>query len=294
MPDQEAPLSGLFESVGMFASLRDGYNRRLITAIDKTDPENPNMTDAQRELYFRIGAEALRRIVEALIAAGRPAPRRILDYPSGSGRVTRHLAAMFPDASVTAADLSTAHVEFCTKTFGTSGIVTPLDSRGFVFPDEYDVIFCGSLLTHLSRRHAVQVLQLIGRSLSPGGIALVTLHGRRSDFWQASVAKYLPDSRYRIARRGVELTGFGFVDYERDFRTRLFRTRGLYGIALTRPGWTLRAVCRLDDVRVLGYSEMAWDGHQDVLVFGKGVSAAGDVRRRSCASATALRWRRMP
>jgi SAM-dependent methyltransferase len=269
MPDQVTPLSRFFEGVGVFESLRDGYDDRLITAIDETDAENLHMADARQEQYFHIGADALRLVVEALIVAGRPAPRRILDYPSGSGRVTRHLVAMFPNASVTAADLYEAHVEFCAETFATSGIVTPLDTRDFTFPDQYDLIFCGSLLTHLPRRQAIQVLQLICRSLSPSGIAVVTLHGRRSDFVQATAFKYLPDSRYRIAKREAELTGFGFVNYEPGFRTRFFNEQRRYGVALTRAWWTLRAVCRLDNVRILGYSEMAWDDHHDVVVFGK-------------------------
>ena len=187
--------------------------------------------------------------------------------------MTRQLVAMFQDASVTAADLYEAHVEFCRDTFGTSGIVTPLDTRDFTFPEEYDLIFCGSLLTHLPRRQAIDVLELIGRSLSPTGVAVVTLHGRRSDFLQATGSKYLPDSRYRTAKRVATLTGYGFVNYQPEFRNRVFNKQRRYGIALTRAWWTLRTVYRLDDVRILGYSEMAWDDHQDVLVFGKtGVS----------------------
>ena len=38
-----------------------------------------------------------------------------------------------------------------------------------------------------------------------------------------------------------------------------------YGVALTRPSWTVRQLLRLDDVRLAGYYEMAWDAHHDVV-----------------------------
>ena len=57
--------------------------------------------------------------------------------------------------------------------------------------------------------------------------------------------------------------------YHPGFRSSAFAKHTTYGFALTRPGWTMRQVLRLPDVRVLGYTEMQWDSHQDVLVFGR-------------------------
>ena len=55
----------------------------------------------------------------------------------------------------------------------------------------------------------------------------------------------------------------------RAFVRARFSKQSTYGIALTRPGWTMRQVLRLPGVRVLGYAEMQWDSHQDVVVFGR-------------------------
>ena len=59
MSDRLRPLSALFDRVGAFASLLDGYDQRLITAIDETDAENLNMTGAEREHYFHVGADVV-------------------------------------------------------------------------------------------------------------------------------------------------------------------------------------------------------------------------------------------
>ena len=73
---------------------RTGFNRTL----DLQDKENSLKTDWALSHYYSIGADALRIVVKNLLAAGLAPPRRILDFPCGSGRVMRHMRAMFPDA----------------------------------------------------------------------------------------------------------------------------------------------------------------------------------------------------
>jgi hypothetical protein len=55
--------------------------------------------------YYSIGSDAMRIIINALLANSRQPPQSILDFPSGSGRVTRHLHAFFPEARIVASDL---------------------------------------------------------------------------------------------------------------------------------------------------------------------------------------------
>ena len=43
----------------------------------------------------------------------------------------------------------------------------------------------------------------------------------------------------------------------------------LYDVALTNPGWLMQGLADMDDIRILHFSERAWDDHQDVVVFGK-------------------------
>lgn len=50
--------------------------------------------------YSYGGRSALRSIGNALIAAQLPSPRRVLDFPSSHGRVTRYLVKAFPEAEV--------------------------------------------------------------------------------------------------------------------------------------------------------------------------------------------------
>lgn len=263
-------LADYFGREDTYAAMYESYRGRGVDlTIDADDIENDVDTPAKLERYVHVGADALRIVVNALIANRREPPTSVLDFPSGSGRVTRHLAAFFPTATHVVGDLYDSHVEFCTRTFGARGVVTGANPDDVDFGHTFDVIFCGSLLTHLPEPQVHPILRLITRSLSPRGIAIVTLHGRASDVIQhREPDKYAPDSIYERARRQVAKRGFGYADYEDSFRSRFFKQRS-YGVALVRPHWVVDRIAQLPGVRLLGYTEMDWDGHQDVAVFGR-------------------------
>jgi SAM-dependent methyltransferase len=262
-------LEASFALAARYVQAFEAYQAR---GLDRTlDPEDKEWPDDQAwriPHYFHAGADALRLIVAALIVNLRDVPRRILDFPSGSGRVTRHLRAFFPDAEIWACDLDEGHIAFCAKHLGARPQKSVDDLSQLVFEQDFDLVFCGSLLTHLPQEGAIAALNAIVRALGPTGIALVTFQGRHAEHVQRHQWKYLEDERFAIAERQVRQEAFGFVDYRGEFRTR-FENETPYGIALVRPSWVMRHLEANPHVRILGYAERAWDDHQDVVVFGR-------------------------
>lgn len=250
----------------MFASYR---RRGIVRDLDPNDKELVIDADWQIQHYYDVGADAVRIMVQALLGHGRAPPRSILDLPSGSGRVTRHLRAFFPDAAIVASDLYDYHVDFCRDSLGVEGLLSRENLQEIAFDRRFDLIFCGSLLTHLPEPLFWDAINLFARSLSETGIAVVTVHGRHSDHIQAHKWKYLEDRLYDVAAQGVCHTGFGYVDYQHDFRQERFNQQEQYGVALVRPHWLLRGLESRSDLRILGYTERYWDDHQDVLIFGR-------------------------
>lgn len=262
-------LPDYFERQAEFAALHEAFTARGVSqVIDAHDVENQLDSPDELEHYFHVGDDALRIIVAALARHGRDVPSSLLDFPSGSGRVARHLAAFFPDADLVVADLYESHVEFCAREFAATAVVSAPSADDVDFGRTFDVIFCGSLLTHLAEAQFTPMLELLARSLSPTGIAIVSLQGRHADVIQARGQKYAADELYDRARKAVERRGIGFVDYADWFRSKFFKQRS-YGITLVRPSWVAAQVQRLAGVRLLEYAEMDWDQHQDVLVFGR-------------------------
>jgi hypothetical protein len=131
----------------------------------------------------------------------------------------------------------------------------------------FDLIFCGSLLSHLPGELFRPALRLLSRSLTAQGIAIVTLLGRHAEYAQKHKWKYLEDDLFATAAATVVQTGYGFVDYNQAIRSK-FDRQARYGITLSRPHWVLKLV-EDEQIRVLGFAERGWDNHQDVLVIGK-------------------------
>jgi hypothetical protein len=262
-------LHRFFELQRVYASLYESYVARGVNrALDPNDKENRFEEEWCIEHYFSVGADALRIVVTALAYDLREPPRTILDFPSGSGRVTRHLRAFFPEAHIAACDLYGSHVDFCIREFGAKGILSKENFDELHFGLQFDLIFCGSLLTHLPEDLFRSALRLISRSLSDRGVAVITLHGRYSEFYQQHKDKYLADDRFAVARSAFTETGFGYVDYAHPLRT-TFARQTRYGISLARPHWILKLLEPDCAMRVLSYAERAWDNHHDVLVIGK-------------------------
>lgn len=240
---------------------RNGFNRTL----DSQDKENALKTDWALSHYYSTGADALRIVVKNLLAAGLAPPSRILDFPCGSGRVLRHMRAMFPDAEIGACDLYEEHVEFCAKQFGAKPIMS-CEDLSTLNVGQWDIVFCGSLLTHLPEALFWPAMEFMIRSLVPGGIAIVTLEGRRANYIQDNLWKLIPDEQFALIREGYRSTGFGYSNYHQEFRDEKFNAQESYGVALVRPDWLMSGLTQRDSITIQNFSEADWDKHQDVIV----------------------------
>jgi SAM-dependent methyltransferase len=129
-----------------------------------------------------VGEEALAIVLQALLLCGRTSVGRILDMPCGFGRVARHLRSAFPNARIYGCDLYDDRITFCAEQFGTIPIKSREHFQNIVFPEQFDLIWCGSLLTHLPAALFKEALQLFSRSLAENGLAIITLLGRASPF----------------------------------------------------------------------------------------------------------------
>ncbi len=92
----------------------------------KNDPKvireispNDGMFKGNLEHYFAVGESAIICIQNAMKIANKNVSdiKKILDFPSGYGRVLRNLKARFPNSQITACDINRNAVDFCEKTF---------------------------------------------------------------------------------------------------------------------------------------------------------------------------------
>ena len=105
------------------------------------------------------------------------AAQRILEFGCGAGRMIRHVPEFAPKAQLWGVDVSAEHIRWCVENltpvvhFATTTLVPHLPFEdGF-----FDLIYCGSVFTHIEDTQESWLLEL-GRILRPSGRLYVTIH----------------------------------------------------------------------------------------------------------------------
>jgi SAM-dependent methyltransferase len=248
-----------------------------VTSPSSTDPASfplndqiapdDGMWDGNPSHYFGVGQSALHCIKVSMLAAGIETFTNILDLPCGHGRVLRHLQHAFPRAQLTACDINMAATEFCARTFGATPVQGHESSGKIALQGNYDLIWVGSLFTHLNAKACMDFLDVFLANLCPNGLLVCTIHGRKvADRMRRGVSTYGldPSAIPRILKQ-YEEKDFAFCANHLD--QTITGISSDYGISLTSPCWVFSQVARMQDMRLLTYTEKGWDNHQDVVSF---------------------------
>jgi SAM-dependent methyltransferase len=242
----------------------------VIETLAETERASAGMAQSARyhRMYFHHGVSALANIRIALAAAGVDEVRAVLDYACGYGRVLRMLKAEFPAARTIGCDVEQDAVEFCSKVFDVECLRAPPDPRDLQIGVEFDLIWCGSLLTHMPADKWPLFLGLFASHLAGGGVLVFTTHGRRiAEHLAALVANQdAPNERrpaYNLLRHEIlQLLedyggqGFGYQSYP---------NHEVYGLSLSRPDWVVGQILQCPSLHLVLLTEGGWAGHQDVV-----------------------------
>ncbi|MGE9293205.1 MAG: class I SAM-dependent methyltransferase [Puniceicoccales bacterium] len=232
------------------------------TAIHPNDDMYDSPAKAYYYLYGYEAAELVEKFGGLEKVTGRPPS--ILDYPCGFGRVMRHLRKQYPSARILGADINRAGVGFCGSTFGAIPVNAPSSPADFKLGELFDVIFCGSLLTHFAEPLWDELLDFFQRHLLERGRVIFTTTGRHSAAWlrsgSGSKGLGISDEILGPILADYDATGFGYRDY----------TEGTgYGAAISHPEWVLAKVLSKPGWRLVHAAEQAWGSNQDVFVLEK-------------------------
>jgi SAM-dependent methyltransferase len=222
---------------------------------------NDHMWASGKDWYFPVGTYAIDIILRGLALSSITSVNRVLDLPCGHGRVTRHLRAAFPDAEMYVCDLDKTGVEFCAREFRTFPVYSLPELTDVDLPKNLDLIWVGSLFTHVDEIRTKKWLNKLARHLAPHGLLVSTFHGLFSEQLQKTFPMIDPQSWMRILD-GYNRTGFGYAKYT-DI------DMGDYGISLSRPSKIMEIATSIPETRVLAYTERGWAGNQDVLIMSR-------------------------
>lgn len=215
---------------------------------------NDDMLDSSTEYYVSVGLSAL-RVIEAALR-GRATPHCILDLPCGHGRITRLLRSRFPDAEITVSDIDPDGVAFTADRFRARGILSSSDLRNLKLGGPFDLIWVGSLITHLSEKMSRRLLDCLIRHMDLNATLIITSHGHRAAESMVNIDYGIGRQRTKRVLQEYEDSGYGYIDYP-----------GIpnYGISVIAREW-IEEMFRGSPLRLHRFIEQGWADHQDVLV----------------------------
>lgn len=233
-------------------------------AVDRTIAPRDGMVAAGlEEQYFDLGRRALELIHFSSVLCDKPHYPRILDLPCGHGRVLRWLRAHYPYADITACDLDRDGVDFCAQQFRATPVYSRPSLSELNFDAQFDLIWVGSLVTHLDEKRWLETLDCLVRWTKECGVIVFSTQGR-------TVTSLLARGRRNVAEnidKPALLDEFaqrGFA-YQRYFEA---TPEADYGFAATSSEWLMRQLQRYPDIIIRAYLEEAW-GMQDVVILYK-------------------------
>jgi hypothetical protein len=235
--------------------------KRLLRSVSpNVDPFDTMYAPGKAGHYLLVGISAIRCIEAVLENTSLRADeiRSILDFPVGYGRVLRFLRAKFPQARISGAELDASAMSFCMREFSIEPVKTLQDFSQISTPGRFDLIWCGSLLTHINEDSAIALLRFFRDHLTENGVCLVSMHGHTSAEWvrQKKHTYGLALVEQQELLQQYEQSGYGYVDYSNVLG---------YGISIASPERMKTIICQLG--KCIFFQAAAWDHHHDVYGF---------------------------
>lgn len=209
--------------------------------------------------YLNVGLSAIHCIDEVLSNISQESKIvTILDFPSGHGRVLRFLVHRFPQAQITASEIDKRAVDYCIKHFGVDGAYSQHDLKNLSLGRPYNLIWCGSLITHMNASAISDLLEFFYRHSAPNGILIFTTHG---SFWAERIKENpfdlkVPRGDAPGLLSSFQQSGFAYMDYPWKDPN--------YGISLTSPDWIKGQLAKFNDFQIIYFGEHKWDNFQDI------------------------------
>jgi SAM-dependent methyltransferase len=246
-----------------FAKVAQIYTSYKATPVSQVIHPNDVMYKTGQAFYYTVGEDGVRAILRGLSYTWRADVQRILDLPCGHGRVGRHLRTAFPAAQIFYCEIDREGADFCAETFGGTPLYSEPDLMSVKLPDNLDVIWVGSLFTHLDLRRTTAWLAYLAEHLSEHGIIVATFHGRYTLELAKTHLGIRGGADWDSVVAGRESEGHGFAMYPNNFGV------DGYGVSASKASKIMDIAEAIPGTRTLSYSERGWANNHDVLVLGK-------------------------
>jgi SAM-dependent methyltransferase len=250
----------------------DAYEKEMLRAVSlKVSPADDMFEPGGADHYLSVGLSAL-RCINRVLAHHNQTPGRVLDLPSGGGRVLRYLQAAFPNAEFVACDTSTELLQFCESKLHVTSQQSTASIDQLQLPSRFGLIWCGSLLTHLDEQRCLDLLRFFYNHLIPNGVCVLSSHGQTAiDRLRHNEFTYgLPVEARQSLLSQVKRDGFGYADYDGGAG---------YGVSIIERDRMIDLAEQVGDWSLSCFLESGWDNFHDIYAFTKRKNIAPLIER---------------
>lgn len=241
--------------VALWQEYNNSKQHNLIRDIHKNDVM---FNSAQKpEHYFWVGECTVDLLLGILAQAPTTYVGEILDFGCGYGRVGRYLKAMFPWKNITFADVDEQATAYCSSKFKGNAFTTPKNFGDLKIDSKYDIIWLGSVFTHIDYERMNLLWSKLFAALKPNGILVGTFRGSK----MYDQYKLNPEAaeRDKDLIKQYENSGFAYRKYPGwadDWGLSLVSSAKLIALGEKHP-----------EARLVTYCEVGWAAAHDVLAW---------------------------
>jgi SAM-dependent methyltransferase len=213
-------------------------------------PEWKEDLGAAIDYYFDDGARSC-EMLRFLVSQYLPKESQlinILEFASGYGCVSRHLIRE-GRYDVTASDIHPAAMDFLALKLGMKTLQSSHIPEEFHCPSNFDVCFALSFFSHMPDATWSRWLNVLMKTVRPGGILIFTTHGL------TSAAKYFDSPKLCDA-------GFWFKPESEQVDL----DAAEYGQTVVTPRYVFRKLSKIQEALPILFQPGYWWEHQDIYV----------------------------
>ena len=205
------------------------------------------------EYYFRDGDHSARQLddlLRPLLPADTPRVS-LLEFASGYGCVSRHLARLRDRYDLTACDIHPQAISFLQQRLGVPAILSRSSPADFTTERAFDVVFALSFFSHMPDSTFGDWIAALFARVADGGLLIFTAHGRQT----------LAD----LGHPPVHPDGYWFSPYseQKDIPGEQ------YGGMVASPFYVIDRIARCEGAALVQFRESFWWGKQDLYIVRK-------------------------
>lgn len=156
-----------------------------VDEYDSQHAQSVKLSGEDPEFFAEYKAKEAARVA----AAAGLQPQRIMDFGAGRGNCIAHLQREFPDASLTALDVSARSLTHCAARALRPLETVCYDGRTLPFEDaSFDLVFTACVFHHIPAEDHIRLLAEIRRTLTPKGRFMLFEHNPWNPLTRHAVA----------------------------------------------------------------------------------------------------------